>query len=732
MNIFHFEEEKTEKIKVFWIIFLTSLLIVSFIILTIKKIYCFDIWWHLATGKLIWEKHIIPHKDYFSYTFNGQPWIDSQWFFQAVIYKIYEIFGYNGLIIFKSFIIGLSLFFLYKTLRLGNIPLETSIVLILLTLWATSFRFSIRPHLATYLFVSIFWYLLLKIKETRKVRPFQIISLLTAFIIWLNCHGSFIIGIVLAGFFLLEIIIKKRNLSTKEVFQDKEIKKFAFISTTLLIASLINPYGWKLLNFVLFSHTKNDATKFILEWQPLNIKTFLSLTWNKEIFTKIIIIVILSGIVYNTKNIIRAPEKGIWIIWLCALALLAIKYIRFLGLFCFGCLPLLNIFPLNYRNTYTKYLLSISAVITLVFCLNYIKKPIIKNNLGMGIIEENYPIDIVNFIKREKLPKPLFNDYATGGFIIWKLYPDYLVFIDGRTPSLYSPNFYWQYRMTREHPKLIFNKIKKKYKFQTIITSDPKFVSFLKKRKFKLLGFENHYYLLSEANNLRYKSLEIYDPGKEFNHLINDIDTKEKKLLIKELIYTAKTFPHNAKAFNLLGALYLSENPKKSLDYFKKALKLRPFDENILANIGIAYYNNKEYLESYLYLKRSLKINKKKPETLKYLARTCYKLKKYKEGLKYIKKYFDIQKDPTDKTDYEYMGLLLYENNKFKQAIDYFKRSLFLEKDKKNKANLLYNIGNCYLAIGQDIKAKKYYQQALKLDRNHRLAQKALEELKNE
>jgi hypothetical protein len=31
-----------------------------------------------------------------------------------------------------------------------------------------------------------------------------------------------------------------------------------------------------------------------------------------------------------------------------------------------------------------------------------------------------------------RLPQPIFNDYAWGGYLIWRLYPDYPVFIDGR------------------------------------------------------------------------------------------------------------------------------------------------------------------------------------------------------------------------------------------------------------------------------------------------------------
>jgi hypothetical protein len=48
---------------------------------------------------------------------------------------------------------------------------------------------------------------------------------------------------------------------------------------------------------------------------------------------------------------------------------------------------------------------------------------------------------------RERLPAPIFNSYDWGGYLIWKLYPEYLVYIDGRT-DLYGDNFVSEYVTT--------------------------------------------------------------------------------------------------------------------------------------------------------------------------------------------------------------------------------------------------------------------------------------------
>jgi hypothetical protein len=46
--------------------------------------------------------------------------------------------------------------------------------------------------------------------------------------------------------------------------------------------------------------------------------------------------------------------------------------------------------------------------------------------------EQNFPKAAVDYMQVHRLPQPIFNDYAWGGYLIWRLYPDYPVFIDGR------------------------------------------------------------------------------------------------------------------------------------------------------------------------------------------------------------------------------------------------------------------------------------------------------------
>jgi hypothetical protein len=45
---------------------------------------------------------------------------------------------------------------------------------------------------------------------------------------------------------------------------------------------------------------------------------------------------------------------------------------------------------------------------------------------------ETYPVAAADFMAKKRLPQPIYNEYVWGGYLIWRLYPDYRVCMDGR------------------------------------------------------------------------------------------------------------------------------------------------------------------------------------------------------------------------------------------------------------------------------------------------------------
>src|SRR5437867_4056273 len=98
-----------------------------------------DIWWHLSSGRYIWEHHHLPSQDPFPYADEKTPWVFAHWLGSLIYFLIYLSGGEVGLQIFRSIyylliITGLALYARKK------IPSSIFIALCFVSLFGLSFR----------------------------------------------------------------------------------------------------------------------------------------------------------------------------------------------------------------------------------------------------------------------------------------------------------------------------------------------------------------------------------------------------------------------------------------------------------------------------------------------------------------------------------------------------------------------------------------------------------------
>jgi hypothetical protein len=63
-----------------------------------------------------------------------------------------------------------------------------------------------------------------------------------------------------------------------------------------------------------------------------------------------------------------------------------------------------------------------------------------------------YPERAVEFLQREKLPGNVFNGYSLGGFLTWRLFPEYRDYIDSRALPFGPQLFFRAYQLSVEPP----------------------------------------------------------------------------------------------------------------------------------------------------------------------------------------------------------------------------------------------------------------------------------------
>lgn len=59
-----------------------------------------DLWYHLNGGRYFYQTGSVARISFFSFIQPVKEWIDYYWLFQVIVYRVFQPWGYTGLIYF--------------------------------------------------------------------------------------------------------------------------------------------------------------------------------------------------------------------------------------------------------------------------------------------------------------------------------------------------------------------------------------------------------------------------------------------------------------------------------------------------------------------------------------------------------------------------------------------------------------------------------------------------------
>ena len=214
----------------------------------------FDVWWHLRTRQLILERGEVPRTDWFTYTNATRPWIDVYWLFQVGIALLFRLGGASALVLLKAVfgtaIVALSLLARPKGGKAWPVVIAWLPAVVML-----AGRLCERPELFSLLFLAGFLTVLGRAGE----RP-RLLWLLPAIqILWVNCHGFFVLGPMVLAAYLAELLVD-RYLPPNTEIPRPPLRQVFIASGATLAACLVNPYGIKAVTLPLQQFEKLGST----------------------------------------------------------------------------------------------------------------------------------------------------------------------------------------------------------------------------------------------------------------------------------------------------------------------------------------------------------------------------------------------------------------------------------------------------------------------------------------
>lgn len=443
------------------------LLFIALFAMTAREISDPDFWWHLRAGQYMVENATIPHTDPFTFTAQGKAWVTHEWLSEIFIFGVYRLGGLAALIILFSGIITLAFALTYA--RSQGKPYLAGFALLLGAL-ATAPTWGVRPQMLTLLLMSAFLFLLDRFVTTRENK--FLFPLPCLMLLWVNLHSGYAIGLIVIGAywfaafaegiaFLVRRQRAKNSLEAEPALSPRNTRALLIVLALVFLAVLVNPNGARMFIYPFETLTSPAMQRYIQEWFSPD---FHQTEWLPFAF---LIVSLLA-----TTLLARARVPLAHILLLCALGLLALRSARNIPLFVLVAIPVLSAqlaawIPLRASNTPTpRPLRIINRVIVAAFALGALLRVggVLSNQAAVE--REKFPAAAVEWIQQNRPAPNIYNSYGWGGYLIWKLYPDYLVYIDGRADvhgdafiedflEIYRASAGWENKLAEKDVRLV-------------------------------------------------------------------------------------------------------------------------------------------------------------------------------------------------------------------------------------------------------------------------------------
>jgi hypothetical protein len=406
-----------------------AILLLCIFFMASREIVDPDSWWHLRTGQYIVETRSIPRQDVFSYTLPEQPWITHEWLTEALIFGIYSISGQEGLILAFAAIITGTFALLY--LQCPGRPYLAAFAVILAAI-TSAITWGVRPQMLSLLMCAVFLYVLYAFRAGRRKYIWLMPPLMA---VWANLHGSFLLGLVLASVYIVGATIS--NLFAYEDEQQmawSDIRRLLIATLLTALAALVNPNGIQLLVYPLGTLGSPAMQAYIMEW--------FSPDFHQIQFQPLALFILLIVVALGLSR--RSPSATEFL-FLVGFGYASLRSARHIPYFALVATPILVAqllhgwqrsrwsarFAVGTAGRSTTYLLLNWLLLALVVFGGAVKVGVtLRGNEEAQ--KEAFPVDAVDFIEEQGITGNMYNLYHWGGYLIWRLYPDQKVFIDGR------------------------------------------------------------------------------------------------------------------------------------------------------------------------------------------------------------------------------------------------------------------------------------------------------------
>jgi hypothetical protein len=388
----------------------------------------------IRMGEEILRTHSWVKTDIFSHVTPPLPWQNHEWLSQVLMALIHRAAGLTGVVLFFSLLIAVVYTALFQILKNRSGSVYLAFFVTVLTILASELHWYVRPHVFTILFTLMWsvWLYEYQMKVKTRILIFPV-----SMALWVNLHGGFIVGFILAGTYIFGNAVY--GFFNKEEARDAAWKKMKFIGGIFLLSLLavqLNPHGYFALSYPIHMIENETVMKSIAEFQPPDWSS--PSTVPLQIFLGVFIVFL----------VLAKARMTIFEILLIGVFLkMTLHSVRHVSLFAIVAAPVLmrlmqeaqpifERFPLFQRLRERSESMDVfhgnlrsglwPAMAVIFACvLTWTGK------IHYDFDAKRNPAAAVEFLRQQNIPGKMFNLDEFGDYIIYKAWPQYRVFMYG-------------------------------------------------------------------------------------------------------------------------------------------------------------------------------------------------------------------------------------------------------------------------------------------------------------
>lgn len=425
----------------------------------LRTVTDYDLGWQMATGRWVAQHHAIFSTDVFSYTAQGQPWIYP--IVSGLIF--YAGFQLGGFALLSWLGAGACMGTVALLLRRGSLPVAAFAVFAIPRIAA---RTGPRAELFTVVLFAAFLSILWQQYQTGRARLWLLPLLMIG---WVNLHLGFVSGLALLGAYAGVEILEMAFPGDRRSHARSRLKQSYPWMLATFAATLLNPWGWNIYRALLLQESAMKThSQWITEWASVRLNwawatSVMALRDTKGAFLSLLVVAVIAMLVAMLR---KQPGAAAL---LAGSSYLAVRHVRLQALF--ACVVVVvagtvissaiegtkSFLPdLRLRSILAAGVVALTVLLSIARSADLVSNRHYLGSTDTALFGAGlswwFPERAAAFVEREHIPGQIFNAYDTGGYLVWRLGPQYRDYIDGRAIPFGPERFQRQVQLLRTPP----------------------------------------------------------------------------------------------------------------------------------------------------------------------------------------------------------------------------------------------------------------------------------------